>query len=432
VIRDDATWSDGTPITADDFRFMWEAQSDPEGDAAPAGTQGYEEIESIEDADDGKTVTITYSRPYADWDALFDYIYPRHYFEEEGDGDPLAAFGGGFPLESLPSLPMVSGGPFQLTEYSPGSSMILERNDEYWAEPAGPDRIIGVFLTDAAQYPQAIENDEFDVGYPQAQLDLVQQLEQLQAVSTEIGFGTFWEHIDFNLENEQLAVPEVRQAIALAVDREDIVETITRQFSDEAQVLNNRIYFPDQDDYVDNSGEYGQADPDRARQMLEELGCDDGDISVRLVWRDPNPRRQQTAEIIQDQLSQVGIDVRLDPQDDFLFLEEGNFDIALFGWTGGTSLGANTSLYATGQGQNLANYSNEQVDELLADAEVELDEAERADLYNEVDEILWEDLPTIPLFQNPDVLTWQDAAVAGPSYNGFGGPTWNMAGWTTG
>jgi peptide/nickel transport system substrate-binding protein len=435
VINAEANWSDGTPITADDFIFMWEAQRDATAASAPAGSQGYEDMESVEGSEDGKTVTVTYTRAYADWDALFDYIYPAHYFAEVGGGDDVSAaveaFGNEFRVESLPDLPMVSGGPYQLTEYSPGQSMIFERNDAYWGAAGGVERIIGIFLTDSAQYPSALANDEFDVGYPQGQLDLVQELEGLPDVTTEIGFGTFWEHIDFNFETDALAIPEVRQAIALGIDRQDIVETIPGQFSDEAQILNNRIYFPDQPDYVDNSGQYGERDVEAARALiLDDLGCEEGEIQLRLVWRDPNPRRQQTAEVIQDQLAEVGIDIQLSPSPDFAFLDEGNFDIALFGWVGGTNLGANSSIYSTGEGQNFGRYSNPEVDELFADAAIELDPEARADLYNQADAILWEDLPQIPLFQNPDVLTWHSGRVDGPAYNGFSGPTWNAAGWT--
>jgi peptide/nickel transport system substrate-binding protein len=434
VINAEATWSDGTPITADDFIFMWEALRDPTAPSAPAGSQGYEDIESVVGSEDGKTVTVTYSRPFADWHAMFDYIYPKHYFAAVGGGDDLEsaieAFGTAFTVENLPPLPMVSGGPFVLVEYTPGQSMIFERNEAYWGTPGGPERIVGRFLTDSAQYPAAIENEEFDVGYPQGQLDLVQQLEGLPGVSTEVGFGTFWEHLTFNFETPALAIPAVRQAIALGLDRQDIVDTIPAQFSDEAQVLNNRIFFPGQEHYTDNSGEYGTRDVEAARRLLEDLGCEDGEISLRLVWRDPNPSRQQIAEIIQGQLAEIGIEVELAPSPDFAFLDEGNFDIALFGWAGGVTLGANVSIYTTGEGQNLGRYSSAAVDELLAQTSVTLDPEERAELFNEVDRLLWEDLPTIPLFQNPDVLTWRTAVVEGPAYNGFSGPTWNASAWT--
>ena len=76
-INPDANWSDGEPITADDFAFMWEAQSDAESAFAPAGTNGYEAIESVEGSEDGKTVTVTFAEPYADWRALFDFSCGR-------------------------------------------------------------------------------------------------------------------------------------------------------------------------------------------------------------------------------------------------------------------------------------------------------------------------------------------------------------------
>ena len=101
----------------------------------------------------------------------------------------------------------------------------------------------------------------------------------------------------------------------------------------------------------------------------------------------------------------------------------------MFGWTGGLTLGSQRSLYTTDEGQNFAKYSNADVDRLLAEADVTLDEDERLNLYNQVDEILWEDLPTIPLFQNPEILFWNQAA-SNMVYNGYQGPTWNARTWT--
>ncbi|QGG95452.1 ABC transporter family substrate-binding protein [Actinomarinicola tropica] len=438
-INPDANWSDGEPITADDFAFMWEAQRDAESAYAPAGTNGYELIESVEGSEDGKTVTVTFTEPYADWRALFDYVFPRHAFEAAGDGDPAVAWTESFKPENLDPAEVISGGPYLVESYDQGQSVVLVRNEDYFGEPAATERLVFPFITDAAQQPQALANGEINGGFPQAQLDLLQQVEGIDNAEFEIGFGTFWEHLDFNLENPILAELEVRQAIALGLDRAGIVERIPGQFSDEVEVLNNRVFFPGGANYVDNAGEFATQDQDAAREALESAGWTEGSdgvyekdgqrLSLRITWRDPNPRREQTAQLIQDQLSAVGFEIELAPQPDFNFLDEGNFDIALFGWTGGLTLGSQRSLYTSGEGQNFAKYSNEEVDSLLAEADVTLDEDARVDLYNQVDTILWEDLPTLPLFQNPEIIMWTDD-VSGVQYNGYQGPTWNAPTWT--
>lgn len=439
TIHPDAVWSDGTPITADDFAFMWEAQSDPESAYTPAGTNGYELITSVEGSDDGKTVTVTFSEPYADWGALFDYVFPRHAFEAAGDGDAAVGWTEAFRPENLDVSEIVSGGPYTVESYEQGQSVVLVANDAYWGEPPATERLVFLFITDAAQQPAALANGEIHGGFPQAQLDLLQQVQNISSAEYEIGFGTFWEHLDFNLENPILAELEVRQAIALGLDRDEIVARIPGQFSDEVETLNNRVFFPGSPNYVDNSGDFGARDVEAAKAALESAGWTAGSdgiyekdgqrLSLRVAWRDPNPRREQTAQLVQAQLKEVGIEITLAPQPDFTFLDEGNFDIALFGWTGGLTLGSQRSLYTTGEGQNYAKYSNSEVDALLAQADVTLDADERADLYNQVDAILWQDLPTLPLFQNAEILMWANV-VSGMQYNGYQGPTWNATTWT--
>jgi peptide/nickel transport system substrate-binding protein len=438
-INPDAVWSDDKPVTADDFIFTWEAQNgkDPAYDAA--GTTGYEDIESVVGSDNGKTVTVKFAKKFADWEALFDFILPVHAFTAAGGGDKVKGFATGFVTQTYQVANFVSGGPFTVTELKPGESMTLSRNEKYYGEKPFLDKIVIPFITDATQQPAALENNEADVAFPQAQIDLVQQLQNIQGVTADIGFGTFWEHLDFNLLNQHLAVKEVRQAVAKAIDREQVVERLPKQVSDKAEVLNNRIYKPGQEDYEDHGKGYEKRDLAGAAKLLEGAGYAKGadgiyakggnKLTLRIVWRDPNPRRQQTAQLLQSQLKEAGIDAQLSPQPDFLWLEPGNFDIALFGWTGGTVLSSTTSIYETEGGQNHASHSNPKIDQLFDQANEELDADKRADLMNQIDEILWEDLPTLPMFQVPEVLAYRDT-IDGPEYNGFIGPTWNANTWS--
>ncbi len=453
TIREDANWEDGEPIDADDFAYMWEAQNgrevsaevDPEtGEPTPlydiAGTNGYDVIESVEGGEGGKTVTVTFAEPYADWMALWDYVFPRHAFEAAGGGDQIEGWNNGFNVESMDVENVVSGGPYDVSSYVVGQSMTLSRNESYYGEPGALDEIVIPWITDATQQPAAMANGEVDVIFPQAQLDLVQQTEGIQGIQTFVGFGTFWEHMDFNFQNTFLGQLEVRQAIAKALDREDVVAQLVDPFDESAEVLNNHIYFPGSANYVPTGEEeYGERDLEGARALLESAGFTEGGngiyeqdgqpLSLRVTWRDPNPRRQQTAQLIQSQLREAGIDIVLAPQPDFVFLDEGNFDIALFGWTGGTTLAGNESIYVPGGGQNFGKYDNPEVQTLFSQANVELDADTRADLMNEIDSVIWADVATLPLFQVPEFLAWRDG-VDNVEYNGYQGFTWNMPTWT--
>jgi peptide/nickel transport system substrate-binding protein len=436
-----AVWSDGTPITVEDFKFYAEAQSGKDENYDPAGTTGYEDIQSIVGSDNGKTVTVTFTKPFADWKALFDYIFPAHYFKAKGGGDPVKGWVEGFKVENLGDLSgFVSGGAYTVTEYKTGQSMTLSKNAKYWGEEGLLDKAVFPFITDGTQQPAALENKEADVIFPQAQLDLVQQVKNITGIKSTVGFGTFWEHMDMNFTNKHLGDLKVRQALAKALDRSEIVTRLPGQFSDKAQVLDNRIYFPGSKNYEPHGkADYGKRDLAAAKKLLTDAGYTTGadgiaakggdKLSLKLVWRDPNPRRQQTAQLVQSQLKEAGFDIVLSPQPDFTFLEAGAFDIALFGWTGGTVLSSNTSIYVAGGGQNYSKNEDPVIKELFDKANVELDDAKRAGLMNDVDKQLWKDLPTIPLFQVPEFLASRETVV-GPTYNGYQGPAWNLPKWS--
>ncbi|MGH9186932.1 MAG: ABC transporter family substrate-binding protein [Acidimicrobiales bacterium] len=451
-INEEAVWSDGTPITAADFVFTWESQSgidhptevDPESGEPvdlynAAGTTGYD-VQTCEEGDDEKHVVCEYSEPYADWYALFAPVLPVHAFEAEGDGDTVAAFNDGFvyPDINLDNVP--SGGPYVISEIDGESSVTLARNESYWGTPGLLDEILVRWITDGTQHPAALENREIDVTWAQAQIDLVQQTQALSGVTTDVTFGTFYEHIDFNFTNAHLAKREVRQAIAKALDRAAIVERIPAQMAPDSEVLNSHFFYPGGAAYVPNGEEeYGAQDLDAAAALLEgagyTLGGDgvythptDGPLAVRFVWRDPNPRREQTAQLVQAQLADAGIQINLSPAPDFGFLDSGDYDIAMFGWTNITVPSGKTDIYSTGGGSNYGSYSNPDADDLFAEADVDLDPDSRSDTLNRIDEILWQDVPVIPLFQVPEFTANRDT-VENVQFNGYEGNSWNMNTW---
>jgi peptide/nickel transport system substrate-binding protein len=92
-------------------------------------------------------------------------------------------------------------------------------------------------------------------------------------------------------------------------------------------------------------------------------------------------------------------------------------------------LSSTTSIYVPDGGQNFANHNDPKIKQLYDRANVELDSDERADIMNEIDEVLWDGMPTIPLFQVPELLAWR-STVDGPEYNGYIGPTWNANVWS--
>ena len=449
-INPDAVWSDGEPITADDFVFTWETSNgalgpevDPEsGENLPlynsAGTAGYKDATCV--AEDDQTAVCTFETQFADWHGLFNPVLPRHAYQAQGAGDEVAGFNNGFIYGQTDPAAIPSGNWLQITEVNGEETLRLTRNETYYGEPATIDELTIRWITDPTQEPAALQNGEVDVIFPQAQIDLVQQTQGIPNVTSLVDFGTFFEHMDFNFDNVHLAKLEVRQAIGLALDRQEIVDRLPGQLSPEAEVMNHHFFYPGSVSYVPNGEErYGVQDIPAAQALLEEvgyvLGADgiyehptDGRLSVRFAWRDPNPRREQTAQLVQSSLTEAGIEIQLDPRPDFTFLGQSDFDIVVFGWTSIAVASGHTDIFASEGGSNNGHYSNEEVDALFVQADQELDPAVRADLLTQIDEILWEELPVLPLFQVPEFLAFDDTIV-NVEHNGYEGFTYNSNQW---
>ena len=249
-----------------------------------AGTTGYEDISSVECSDDGKTFTTTYANPYADWKGLFGGLIPAHVVENTSGVadittiDPAATsadseaagevwstgFSGFDPAMAL------SGAWYSIDSFTAGQNLILKRNDAFYGTPGTLDEIVFLQVPDATAQPAALENGDVQVISPQPNADLVAQLADIAGVTTSVEQGLTFEHYDFNQANPHLAKLEVRQALALCIDREEIVTTLVTPINPDATVLNNHIYVPSAADYQDNSGGLAR-DVDAAKAKLRHL-----------------------------------------------------------------------------------------------------------------------------------------------------------------
>jgi len=466
TINPDAVWSDGTPITADDFQFTAKVQDTEFTEACPDGgvlsTTGYEQIESIEGSDDGKTVTVTYETPFADWQSLFAIssgILPAHLMDNEDQAALCAAVTAGWPIDQ--GLPEdISGGPWQLrAENIDVASQVftLTPNENYWGDSPNLAALVYQNIgNDPGAAVSAIQNDEVQMIYPQPQLDLVDQIAALEPnVVSNIIFGLSFEHLDMNTRNPHLADANVRLAFGLALDRQEVVDQTVAQFSGDAEVLNNRIYFNNQPQYQDTAPEeYNAPDVAAATALLEESGYvagadgiyehpERGRLSLAISTTVNNPLRQQTIDVIIPQAAEAGFEISARPDPDLFSdatvptsLEAGGFDIALFAWVGSPFRGATASIYrsleAQGgiQGQNYTHGGNPEVDELYIEFLEEPDPDAQAELGNQIDALLWEDLYTIPLYQKPTFLAYSSTLEGVEDNATQAGPLWNSETWS--
>ena len=149
---------------------------------------------------------------------------------------------------------------------SPGQSLTLERNDAYWGTPGNADKIVFRLIADATAQPQALQNEEVQIISPQPNPDLLAQLEGIDGVTVQ-NFGSFtYEHFDFNFQRPLFQDKAVRQAFAYCAPRQEIVDTLIKPLNPDAVVLNNRLYYPFQEAYVDaTDGEYDKVDIAKAK-----------------------------------------------------------------------------------------------------------------------------------------------------------------------
>jgi len=451
-INPKAVWSDGTPISASDFIYNWQAQSgnpkytDVGGKAfEPAGTAGYNQIKSVTGSNGGKTVTVVFSTPFGDWQSLFGDLIPAHIAQKVG-------FNNGF--QTFNSAVKVSGGPFEIQSYTQGQDVIEVRNPKWWGTPTPLDKLVFRIFADDNQIPPALQNNEVNGANPaQASLQFKDAIASVQNLNTNIIPGLEFQHMDFNQANPYLAKLAVRQAIAAGTNRDEMVARIVGPITPTVKPLNNRIYMPNQPQYTDTSGGAGNFDPAKAKQLLQSAGMTMGsdgyfhpnsgpqagkDLTFSISTTSGEPVRAEIEQLFQADMKNIGIKINIQNYSpNTLFGTVGpksEFDIIEFAWVSTPFASGNYAIYCSYTNSNLCgenwdHYANPEVDKLLNQAATSLDPATAASLYNQVDALLWKDMVTLPLFQQPQLYTWSNSygnILANPSSSGL---TWNAQTW---
>lgn len=467
TISDDAKWSDGTPVTAGDFIFHWAANNDTvkaEGSETPlfdsiSFEQGKYIPEAPEGEADGKEFTVTYPEPYADWEILISTALPAHIvakeagmsFEElvtaakEKDVEaltPAAEFwndGWDFSPGELPDASLVpSMGPYKFKDggWQAGQSITLEANPEYWGTPPATKELVLRFA-DPKTHVQALQNGDLDVIEPQATVDTLQQLEGLgEDVNVQTGDQLTWEHVDYNRGEGSVFAdsPELREAFALCLPRQQIVDNLIKPIYADAQVMNLREVFPFQDKYqevVDAAypEEMDEPNIEKAKELVEKSGV--SKPTVRLGYQAGNQRRTETVALIKSSCDQAGFDVQ-DANSPVFFKEvmpAGDYDAALYAWAGSGQKASGANIYQSDGAQNQQSYNNPEVDAAWDKLATSLDENEQLEQVKTIEKLLWEDFQAIPLYAHPglvghkaDVANVRDTAAQS-------GALWNVEQW---
>lgn len=421
VLRDGVQWSDGTPISVDDFIYT-QAVQDPSkcAECLAAFTEGYSDIESIEASDDGKTITMVYSEPFAPWRELFNYILPAHI--AEGYGDLATSFNEGFSQ----NYPEVSGGPFIISDYTDGISLTLVPNPNWYGDGPNLDTVIIRYITGQGEQMTALQSGEVQLVYSIPTVDTLAQAQQLPNMNIEIGSTLTYFHLGMKTTGDVMSDDTLRSAIATAFDLADMRARTIAQYAPDVEQMKSSVYVPGQqiggfDAYQDNLTDlgYGAGDIEGAIAILEEGGYEISD--GKLIQPDGTPLRNLTfltlgtdtlrmelAQIAQQQLLAIGITIDIDAADGARYspaLREGDFDIMATGTALDLGPLSMQQWYGTGAPRSFG-YSSEEADRLLAAAGAELDPQAQIDLMNELDRVLMADGVVLPLFANPQMAVY--------------------------
>jgi oligopeptide transport system substrate-binding protein len=407
TLRDDARWSDGTPVTAGDFVYAWKRAVDPEL-ASPYAW--YMELMSIENgaeiiagdmepdslgvsAPDDRTLVVNLSQPLPYFTKMVSHATtfpaPRWVIEEHG-------------AEWTRPGNMVSNGAYVLTEHVPKERSVRERNEMYWDdENTVLDRVTTLTIGDDAQGLTRWRAGEVDMtDIPAGQYPALAEEFPNEAFALPRLCNYYF---NFNLESGPEAFQDVRvrEALALAIDREVIVDRVLQGGQFPAYTFTPAATAGFETPEVEMAT-MTQAERDaRARELMAEAGYGEGGEPLAFNYLyNTNEAHQQVAIVASQMWKQkLGVDVTLENQEWKVFLENRgaqNYDMARGAWCGDYNEASTfLDLVTSESGYNDAAYSNARVDELMAEAKSSSDPQP---LYTEVEQILAEELPVIPVY----------------------------------
>lgn len=450
TINPKAMWSDGTAVSADDFSYTWKAL-DPRQcpRCQAANTAGYDRIKSVTGSDGGKTVTVVFDQAYVDWKALFSPFLPAHVAATYGPIDTPEGLAKSFNEGLAKTAPKFSAGPFKIDEVAGDGSVVMSRNDKWYGEPAKLDKLIFRLITDVSQQPTSLANQEVDVIYPNPQVDIVQQVEELPSVRYQVTPGASMHLIWLNLNAPVMKNIALRKAIIQAVDVQQIIDKTIGQFDETAEPLKNHIFIKSSAGYTDlvSEYEYGIGDVEKAKKTLADAGYQG--IGSKLVAPDGKPLpplrfevkagdqlRASEAQLVQAALAPLGIAVQIATVANTVeAAQRGNWALAV-GTVSQSPYSATSNIpyyLSCPAGQtfcrfNLNNYGNPEVDKLLNSA-LSAPNAEAAtQMLQKAGKLVSGDYAVLPLYQNRSFLAYS-AKVGNLRENSLAFPTYNTEQW---
>ncbi len=417
----ESKWSDGSPLTAHDFVYSWKRAIDPATASEYGWIWHYTNVVNAEAANNGEvsvdevgiravddlTFEVTLSAPTDYFVSLTSFYHflpvKQSSVEAEGGADGLWA--------KTPEL-AVSNGAYKLTSYKVGDGMTLEKNENYWkADGVGLDVINVKFIDAASTGYTAYKAGEFDFlhqnSIPPAEVPaLIAENPEFYVFPL---LGTYY--YNFNMDLELWKDVRVRKALAMAIDREKIVETKASGEVPAAGFVPPG--FPDNQgrDFFETAGTYGLATDgstiEAAQKLLAEAGYPGGEGFPKFtLMYNTAEGHQLVAEMVQEMWkTNLGIECDLENQEWAVFQDTrkaGDYEVARGGWlTDFLDPMGLLAIFVDGNDYNDPNYNNPKYNEALAKASSTVGAEHYKALY-EAQEVLMNDMPIVPVYHYTD------------------------------
>ncbi|WP_435591098.1 ABC transporter family substrate-binding protein [Nocardia sp. bgisy118] len=257
TLRNQANWSDGAPIAAEDFRFLWQQMLTQPGVADSAA---YRLISDVNSSGGGKTVTVVLTQPYPAWRELFANLLPSHLIKDQPGG-----FANGL-AEGIP----VSGGNFAIKSVDPGrDEILLERNDRYWGTPAGPDQILLRRGGTPAQLAESLRTGDAQMALVHGGVATQAQLAAIPSVRTAIMAQSRELQFVLNGRTTELADHRVRRGVLALLDPA-LLATVGAQTGGWVEPVRAQILTPSDPGYAPTAPP--RPAPEEAFALLAEAG----------------------------------------------------------------------------------------------------------------------------------------------------------------
>jgi oligopeptide transport system substrate-binding protein len=414
ALRNGIKWSNGDPVTSQDFKYSWLRAMDPQtaaqysyiiapyikGGAEFNAGEGSAEDVAIETPDD-KTLRVTLVNPtpfFLNLTAFQTYFPQRQQFVEQ-KGEEYA--------QSADAL--LYNGPFTMTQLDPAHGATLAKNGDYWdKDNVAVQKVDCEVVKEIATAVNLYEGGELDVTSLTS--EYVDQYEDTPAFQTVVEFVTWWFAV--NLEDEDFQNENIRKAIQLSFDRDALANKLLNDGSVGAEgLVPPGMAGPGEQTFREAVGPtVPDYDPERAKELWQQGVKELGQEPTLTYLSQDNSAARDIATFLQSELTEnlgANVEINMQPFDQFLdLLSNREYQMTLYGWIADYNDPMTfLDLFLSDSPLNYSNYRNERYDRLINDAKVELDEQVRMENLIEAERLLIEDAAVVaPVYHQGSAL----------------------------